>query len=94
MLYQGYTKTPTKSRGQFENIHRNDAKVFLRIGYHLSMRLANKKPPIKGRRLPMKAILKTNTIITQKNKKRTRPRRVTGTFLDILYQIKKTPARR
>ena len=28
-----------------------------------------KKPPIKGRRLPMKAILKTNTIITQKNKK-------------------------
>lgn len=25
-----------------------------------------KKPPIKGRRLPMKAILKTNTIITQK----------------------------
>jgi hypothetical protein len=28
-----------------------------------------KKPPIKGRRLPMKDILKTNTIITQKNKK-------------------------
>lgn len=23
-------KTPTKSRGQFENIHRNDAKVFLK----------------------------------------------------------------
>lgn len=37
----------------------------------------------------MKAILKTNTIIPQKIKKRTRPRRVTGTFLDILYQIKK-----
>lgn len=37
----------------------------------------------------MKATLKTNAIIPQKNKKRTRPRRVTGTFLDILYQIKK-----
>ena len=33
-----------------------------------------------------------NHIITQINKKRTRPRRVTGTFLDILYQIKKAPA--
>lgn len=31
-------------------------------------------------------------IIAQKIKKRTRPRRVTGTFLDILYQIKKAPA--
>ena len=30
--------------------------------------ITNKKPPIKGRRLPMKAILKTNTIIPQKNK--------------------------
>ena len=28
--------------------------------------ITNKKPPMKGRRLPMKAILKTNTIITQK----------------------------
>lgn len=28
--------------------------------------ITNKKPPIKGRRLPMKAILKTNIIITQK----------------------------
>nr|DAN75365.1 MAG TPA: hypothetical protein [Caudoviricetes sp.] len=33
-----------------------------------------------------------NHIITQINKKRTRPRRVTGTFLGILYQIKKAPA--
>ena len=49
---------------------------------------------MKGRRLPMKAILKTNIIITQKNKKRTRPRRVTGAFLDVLYQIKKAPAKR
>ena len=40
----------------------------------------------------MKAILKTNIIITQKNKKRIRPRRVTDTFLDTLYQIKKAPA--
>ena len=40
----------------------------------------------------MKAILKTDAIITQKIKKRTRPRRVTGTFLDVLYQIKKAPA--
>nr|DAR66759.1 MAG TPA: hypothetical protein [Caudoviricetes sp.] len=31
--------------------------------------------------------------ISQKIKKRTRPRRVTGTFLDILYQIKKAPAK-
>ena len=39
----------------------------------------------------MKAILKTNIIIAQKIKKRTRPRRVAGTFLDILYH-KKSPA--
>lgn len=33
--------------------------------------ITNKKPPIKGRRLPMKAILKTNTIITQKKPQQT-----------------------
>lgn len=27
MLYQGYTKTPTKSRGQFENIHRKTPSI-------------------------------------------------------------------
>lgn len=45
--------------------------------------LQNKKPPIEGR-LPMKAILKTNTIITQKKPQQNAEASTTTAMLSLL----------
>nr|DAF20087.1 MAG TPA: hypothetical protein [Caudoviricetes sp.] len=43
-----------------------------------------KKPPIKGRRLPMKAILKTNIIITQKKPQHNAEASTTTAMISLL----------
>lgn len=44
-----------------------------------------KKPPIKGRRLPMKAILKTNIIITQKGLSKQSFSEIPSGYVHIAY---------
>ena len=48
--------------------------------------ITNKKPPFYGRRLPMKAILKTNIIIAQKKPQQNAEASTTTTMISLLWR--------